>query len=797
MTSEAEKRVLFLPPTRKDGEVTSKLLAIAGIECCLCANLAQLTKSLEIGCGAVLLTEDALTEYAISEFILELNRQPAWSDIPVVLMIRGGLQSAAATHAIDSLHNVTLIDRPAPMRSLVSAVHAAVRGRLRQYQMRDQMAEIRLAEIRARELQEELEIALDASELGTFHCDMPLGDLNWNQRCKAHFFLPPDAKIDIDLFYSRIHPEDRERTRQAVIASINDDQVFDIEYRVVSPKGDLRWIRATGRSYYDMSNKPVCFDGTTQDITARKQSEFAARETQERLHALANSIPQLAWIAKSDGRAVWYNQRWYEYTGKTLAEMPTLDAQSVHDPHELSRVKQTLLQAFQSGQPWEDTFPLRRYDGQFRWHLSRAMPFYDRSHDEVLWFGTNTDITEERQRAEERQRLLDIERAARQEAERVSRMKDEFLATLSHELRTPLNVIFGWTQLLKMGRPDPATLGEGMNVIDRNVRLQTKLIEDLLDVSRIISGKIRLEAQLVDLGEIVQATVDSLRPVAESKGIQLTAVVDLAAGQVNGDPGRLQQVFWNLINNAIKFTPNDGTIQVVAERAGDWSQVRVIDSGDGISPDFLPHLFERFSQADGSTTRRHGGLGLGLSIVKHLIELQGGTVHADSDGKGQGATFTIRLPVSSGDVDGAELSVTDSQMLNSDLDCQPMKLPGVKVLLIDDEPDARELMWRFLTASEVETQLAESAEAAQQVLLTFRPDVIVSDIGMPGQDGYDFIRNVRKHGIRTPAVALTAFARPEDHIRSIQAGFQTHLPKPVEPAELIAVIAGLAGWFDK
>lgn len=797
MTSAAEKRVLFLPPTRKDGEVTSKLLAIAGIECCLCANLAQLTKSLEIGCGAVLLTEDALTEYAIAEFIRELNRQPAWSDIPVVLMIRGGLQSSAATHAIDSLHNVTLVDRPAPMRSLVSAVHAAVRGRQRQYQIRDQMSAIRLAESRARELQEELEIALDASELGTFHCDMPLGDLNWNQRCKAHFFLPPDAKIDIDLFYSRIHPDDRERTRQAVTACINDDQVFDIEYRVVSPEGDLRWIRATGRAYYNMSNEPVCFDGTTTDITARKQSEFAARETQERLHALANSIPQLAWIAKSDGQAVWYNQRWYEYTGKTLAEMPTLDAQSVHDPLELSRVRQTLLQAFQSGQPWEDTFPLRRYDGQFRWHLSRAMPFYDRSHDEVLWFGTNTDITEERQRGEERQRLLDSERAARQEAERVSRMKDEFLATLSHELRTPLNVIFGWTQLLKMGRPDPATLGEGMNVIDRNVRLQTKLIEDLLDVSRIISGKIRLEAQLVDLGEIVQATVDSLRPVAESKGIQLTAAVDLAADQVNGDPGRLQQVFWNLINNAIKFTPNDGTIQVVAERAGEWSQVRVIDSGDGISPDFLPHLFERFSQADGSTTRRHGGLGLGLSIVKHLIELQGGSVHAASDGQGQGSTFTIRLPVSSGDVDGTALPVSDGQTLNPDLECQPMKLPGVKVLLIDDEPDARELMWRFLTASEVETQLAESAEAAQQVLMAFKPDVIVSDIGMPGQDGYDFIRTVRKHGIRTPAVALTAFARPEDHIRSIQAGFQTHLPKPVEPAELIAVIAGLAGWFDK
>ena len=797
MTSEAEKRVLFLPPTRKDGEVTCKLLAIAGISTVVCEGLLNLSQQMDQGCGAVLLTAEALKGEGTAEFLRRLEQQPAWSDIPVVMMVAGGTHSATAINVIDSLRNVTLVDRPAPMRSLVSAVHAAVRGRQRQYQIRDQIATISLAEAKARELQEQLEIALDASELGTFHCEMPLGEIIWNQRCKAHFFLPPDAEVDFDLFYSRLHPDDRERAREAVEACVFEDQIYDIEYRVVSPAGQIRWVRATGRTYYNMTNDPVCFDGTTQDITVRKAAEAALLENQERFQALANLIPQLAWIAKPDGRAAWYNQRWYDYTGKSFEEMPTLDAEAVHDPRELPRIQQKLQEALQSGEPREDVFPLRRHDGQFRWHLSRAMPFRDAHNNISLWFGTNTDITEERQRGEERQVLLDTERAARQEAERVSLMKDEFLATLSHELRTPLNVIFGWTQLLKMGKHDPATISEGMNVIDRNVRLQTKLIEDLLDVSRIISGKIRLEVQAVDLPEIIAATVEGLRPAADAKGIHLEKSVEMATGIVHGDPNRLQQGLWNLVNNAIKFTLAEGTIRVVAKRVdGSW-EVRVSDSGDGISPDFLPHLFERFSQADGSTTRKHGGLGLGLSIVKHLVELHGGTVWASSAGIGLGSTFGIRLPVKIERASAPYISQIKLPLSDDTTDHQPMKLPGVKVLVIDDEPDARELMRRCLLASDVIPELAASAAEAQQVLTRFSPDVILSDIGMPIQDGYELMKTLRRHGNKTPAVALTAFARPEDHIRSIQAGFQTHLPKPVEPAELLAVIAGLTGWFEK
>nr|MBA3652207.1 response regulator [Chthoniobacterales bacterium] len=467
---------------------------------------------------------------------------------------------------------------------------------------------------------------------------------------------------------------------------------------------------------------------------------------------------------------------------------------SVHDPDELPRVIEKWQAAIDSCEPWEDVFPLRRFDGEFRWHLSRAMPFRDDAGAVLFWFGTNTDITEERNRAETRQRLLEAERQARSEAERVSHMKDEFLATLSHELRTPLNAIFGWTQILKMDHMNQETVQEGIEVIDRNVRLQTQLIEDLLDMSRIISGKVRLDVQRVDLAELINNAVETVTPAADSKQVCLERIVDPLAGPVSGDPGRLQQVLWNLLTNAIKFTPKGGKIQIILERVNSHVEISVADSGVGISSDFLPHLFERFSQADASTTRRHGGLGLGLSIVKTLAELHGGGIEAKSPGEGLGSTFTIRLPLRVAKASHRDAAHPRSVGRAPAFDCRD-KLSGLCILVVDDEPDARELVNRLLIECGATARLAGSAAEAQALLATFRPDVIVSDIGMPDQDGYDFIRSVRTRGDKTPALALTAFARADDRIRSMEAGYQTHLPKPVEPAELVAVVASLAGRF--
>jgi PAS domain S-box-containing protein len=400
-----------------------------------------------------------------------------------------------------------------------------------------------------------------------------------------------------------------------------------------------------------------------------------------------------------------------------------------------------------------------------------------------------------RRAAEERRHLLEAERAARSDAERASLMKDEFLSTLSHELRTPLSAILGWSQLLKMGDYTPGDLAEGLETIERNARAQTRLIDDLLDMNRIISGKIRLDVQPTELAQVVDSAVESVRPSADAKGIRLRKVLDPLAGPVSGDPTRLQQVVWNLLTNAIKFTPKGGRVDVLVERVNSHIEVTVSDSGEGIAPEFLPHVFERFRQADSSISRRHGGLGLGLSIVRQLVELHGGTVRAKSAGEGQGSTFMVSLPLAPVRENGSRehpLGPKSPLLAIRDVD-----LAGVKVLVVDDEPDARELVKRVLVQCKAEVTTAGGADEALSLLKSARPDVIVSDIGMPGKDGYTFLREVRAlpaaEGGRTPAIALTAFARSEDRTRAMLAGYQVHVAKPIEPQELVATVASLAG----
>jgi signal transduction histidine kinase/ActR/RegA family two-component response regulator len=466
------------------------------------------------------------------------------------------------------------------------------------------------------------------------------------------------------------------------------------------------------------------------------------------------------------------------------------------DPKELPGVLEKWTGALASGEPWEDTFPLRRHDGTYRWHLSRARPIRDSAGKITVWFGTNTDITEQREFAEEREHLLAAERAARSEAERVGRMKDEFLATLSHELRTPLSAMLGWSQLLQ-GQQDEETVQEGLAVIERNARAQTKLIEDLLDMSRIVSGKIRLDVQHVELASVINASVDLLKPSADAKEIRLHRVLDPLASPVSGDPNRLQQVVSNLLSNAIKFTPKGGKVEILLERVNSHVEVTVTDTGQGIAPDFLPHVFDRFRQADASTTRKYGGLGLGLSIVKQLVELHGGTVGAKSAGEGEGATFTVKLPLAITRRQLKDREHPTAVMHLSQPEDLRISLDGTMVLVVDDEPDARELIERLLAERKAGVLTAESADDALHLLTTRRPDIVLSDIGMPHKDGYDFIRSVRAlpadAGGKIPAIALTAFARSEDRTRAMMAGYQVHLSKPVEPRELIATVASLVG----
>ncbi len=413
-----------------------------------------------------------------------------------------------------------------------------------------------------------------------------------------------------------------------------------------------------------------------------------------------------------------------------------------------------------------------------------------------LYEAAQREIATRKHAEAERERLLVSEKEARERAERETRMKDEFLATLSHELRTPLNAILGWSNILR-GSDRPEDIAEGLAVIERNARAQAQIIEDLLDMSRIISGKVRLDVQQLDLAAVITAAIESINPMAAAKQITIDTKLDPAAGAISGDPSRIQQVLWNLLTNALKFTPRDGRVAVELERVESHVEVRVRDTGQGITPEFLPSVFDRFRQADASTTRRHGGLGLGLAIVKNLVELHGGMVRAESGGLKQGATFTIALPLLALVAEAAPVSDVPRVERRSDrhLDCP--NLNGLRIVAVDDEADARQLIKRILSDCGATVETASSAPAALDLIKKNKPDVLITDIGMPGEDGYALMKTLRElsatDGGAVPAIALTAFARTEDRELAIASGFQMHIAKPVEAAELLATVASLMG----
>ena len=426
---------------------------------------------------------------------------------------------------------------------------------------------------------------------------------------------------------------------------------------------------------------------------------------------------------------------------------------------------------------------------------------YDESGNLMSVLSLVLDVTARTLAERERARLLEAEQASRAEAERANRLKDEFLATVSHELRTPLTAILGWSSMLRLGHIDAANSADAVETIHRNAQAQKQLIDDLLDVSRIVTGQLRLEVRPFEAAEAVESAIESVRPAAAAKGVRLRAELDPRAGLVSGDPARMQQVAWNLLSNAVKYTPKGGVVEVRLARADSHIELTVSDTGQGIAREFLPHVFDRFRQADQSVTRKHGGLGLGLAIVRHFVELQGGTVQAESAGLGRGATFTVKLPLMAvsdrrRSFEGGRASRAAPAVAGMASDC-PTPLAGMRVLVVDDEEDARDLLAAVLGRCGAEVLTAASAGEALVAFGEQKPDVLVSDIGMPGEDGYELIRKVRtlsaERGGCTPALALTAYAREEDRERALSSGYQAHAAKPVEPTELAAAVANLAG----
>jgi PAS domain S-box-containing protein len=535
-----------------------------------------------------------------------------------------------------------------------------------------------------------------------------------------------------------------------------------------------------------------------RDITGRKDMEKALRQSEERFAKAFESSPLALTITSlQTGRLLEVNETFTQLSGYTREEAvghTTLELGLWSRPSDRT---EELAAIVQDGRVHNIEYRFRMKDGRELVGMLSAEQIEIGGQPCALT--VIQDVTGKKHDEAERERLLTLEREARIEAEEANRLKDEFLATLSHELRTPLTAMLGWTRMLRMRQLDEQTSMHALETIERNVRVQAKLIEDLLDVSRIITGKLRLDTRAVELVPVIESTIDSIQPAAEAKEITLERAIDPTVSPVLGDAARLQQVVWNLLSNAVKFTPKGGHIRIRLERIESYAAVTVTDSGIGISLDFIPYVFDRFRQADSSSTRSHGGLGLGLAIVRHLVELHGGTVEVKSDGAQRGSSFTVKLPLMAVNIRNeigteAGAAADGDGMDGTTLACPP-QLQGVRVLVVDDEADARQLVALVLGECEAVVETASSASEAIEAARRVRPDVIISDIGMPDEDGYGLIKRLREEEDprlkELPAVALTAYAGEDDRARSLDAGFQIHLAKPVDPQALISAVEQL------
>lgn len=559
-----------------------------------------------------------------------------------------------------------------------------------------------------------------------------------------------------------------------------------------------------GRRYFEAhlfpetspSGEVASILGITTDRTGRKLVEDALRESEERYHALISNVKSYALFATDlQGIATTWNEGVERLLGYTREEFVGLPTEKLFSAEDVAKgvYRHELQVAAEEGSSGNDLWMLQKDGTPFfaACSLSRATD----ANGHVTGFSVVLrDRTAWKLAQQERDALLERERAVRQEAEQASRLKDEFLATLSHELRSPLNAIVGWVHIARRHAGDNAELTRSLDTIERNVRAQTQIVNDLLDMSRIMTGQVRLDMQTIDLRDAVSNAVEAVRPAADAKRVRIEKALDASIGWTKVDPARLQQILWNLLANAVKFTPPGGRVRVALERVNSHAEIVLQDSGVGIAPAFLPFVFERFRQEDSSTTRRHGGLGLGLSIVKSLAELHGGSVRASSPGEGQGSTFTVTLPIVP--VQSEEAASDARARAPFDLNALP-RLDHTNVLVVDDEADSLLFFGRLLEECGAHVLLAVDADQAMDVLLSEPVDILISDIGMAGADGYQLIGQVRalkdERLATIPAVAVTAYARADDRRRLLLAGFQMHMSKPVEPHELVAGISSLMG----
>ncbi|HYG74673.1 MAG TPA: PAS domain S-box protein [Planctomycetota bacterium] len=522
------------------------------------------------------------------------------------------------------------------------------------------------------------------------------------------------------------------------------------------------------------------------DVSQKRRDQLALTESELRFRIVANSAPVMIWIAGKDKQCTWFNKAWLQFTGRPHEkEIGEGWAEGVH-PEDRAGCLKIYHDAFDRRQEFKMEYRLRRHDGQYCWVLDHGVP---RDTPEFSgYIGSCFDISELKQAEQYRKDALRRETEARAQAEEASRLKDEFLATVSHELRTPLTPMLGWVRILRTRETKREVLEHGLEVIERNIRLQSRIVEDLLDVSRIVLGKLRLKLSSLSLARVLDQAVESVHAAAQAKSITILRESNPKDVVISGDSDRLHQVFWNILSNAIKFTPKNGRITISLSVEESMAVISIADTGEGISAEYLPRMFERFSQADSSAMRAHGGMGLGLAIVRHLVELHGGKVSAESPGKQKGTTVTVRLPIAA-----VNLPLPKNEE-ESPAKEKPVVAPlkGVRILVVEDEADSRDYIAEVLRLAGAQVMAAASAREAIEVIKQFNADVLVSDLGMPEEDGFSLLRRLRllPQG-RLPAIALTAYAREDDRVRALEAGFQLHLTKPADPFELSQAVGSV------
>ena len=601
----------------------------------------------------------------------------------------------------------------------------------------------------------------------------------------------PDAQ-----WLARYIPKDEQALVLASIdKAIRTRGVFKLEHRVLRVDGTRGWAFSRAIPIRDAQGEIVEWFGAARDTTEPKQAEEALRRRTEQYETLLEQVPVGVYVVDADFRIRDVNPAALPLFGDIPNVIGSDFDAVIHKLWTQECADQLVVlfrRTLETGEPYRAPERAeqridRLVKEYYEWRIDR-IPLHDGRYGVACYF---RDVSQQAASKAKVELALSNEKQAREDAESANRLKDEFLATVSHELRTPLNAILGWTELLQIGGLNGEESSRGLKTIERNARIQSQLIEDLLDVSRIITGKLQLNVTRVDVTAAVEAAVEGVRSAAENKAIRLHSVVDPQAGPVAGDPMRLQQILWNLLSNAIKFTPRGGRVDVLLKCVSSHVEMVVSDSGVGIRPEVLPFVFDRFRQADSSPSKVYAGLGLGLAIVRHLVELHGGTVRVESAGEGQGATFTVSLPLMALSGEGRVRPAVRKALKFQ----ASAVLAGLKVLVVDDEPDSRESVAEVLTQCSASVIRASSSAEALALLDQQPVDVILADIGMPGEDGYAFIRKVRQGEAKgrrwIPAGALTAYVRPEDRHRALVGGYQMHIPKPVEAAELVAVVANL------